>query len=108
MNVQTYKTILSVGLAGDVFKFVDMDTKLVEMETGMTQNESVTWAVRSAIEAAVLALIKQGDQRGYWTINWPDGIDQFEILDADISQGREPEVEEESLINKILVPNDDS
>jgi curli production assembly/transport component CsgG len=72
LNVQTYKTILSVGLAGDVFRFVDMDTKLIELETGMTQNESVTWAVRSAIEAAVLALIQQGDQRGYWKIEYPD------------------------------------
>ncbi len=49
----------------------------------MTQNESVTWAVRSAIEAAVLALIEQGDQRGYWKINWPEGIDPG-ILDEDI------------------------
>ena len=69
LNVQTYKTILSAGMGGDVFKFLDMDTKLLELETGMTQNESVTWAVRSAIEAAVLALIEQGDERNYWTIN---------------------------------------
>lgn len=68
LNVQTYKTILSVGMGGDVFRFLDMDTKLLELETGMTQNESVTWAVRSAIEAAVLALIEQGDKRGYWKI----------------------------------------
>jgi hypothetical protein len=78
------------------------------METGMTQNESVTWAVRSAIEAAVLALIQQGDQRGYWTINWPDGIDQFEVLDAEQRQVEKPVETEESLINKILVPNEDS
>ena len=83
LNVQTYKTVLSVGLAGDVFKFVDMDTKLVEIETGMTQNESVTWAVRSAIEAAVLSLIKQGDQRGYWKINWPGGVEPIDSLDGD-------------------------
>jgi len=70
LNVQTYKTILSVGLAGDVFRFVDMDTKLIELETGMTQNESTTWAVRSAIEAAVLALIEQGDERGFWKIEY--------------------------------------
>ena len=80
LNVQTYKTILSVGLAGDVFRFVDMDTKLIEMETGMTQNESVTWAVRSAIEAAVLALIEQGDQRGYWKINRLDAGDELDEL----------------------------
>jgi curli production assembly/transport component CsgG len=68
LNVQTYKTILSVGMGGDVFRFLDMDTKLLELETGITSNESVTWAVRSATEAAVLALIEQGDGRGYWTI----------------------------------------
>ena len=72
LNVQTYKTILSVGQAGDVFKFLDMDTKLLELESGMTENESVTWAVRSAIEAAVLALIEQGDERGFWKIVYPD------------------------------------
>jgi len=82
LNVQTYKTILSTGMAGDVFKFLDMDTRLLELESGMTQNESVTYAVRSAIEAAVLALIQQGDERGYWKIvfpeNWAEEVDQQE------------------------------
>lgn len=76
LNVQTYKTILSVGQAGDVFKFLDMDTKLLELESGMTENESVTWAVRSAIEAAVLALIEQGDERGFWKIVYPDNWEE--------------------------------
>jgi len=68
LNVQTSKTILSVADGGDVFKFIDMDTRLVEIESGMTENESVTRAVRYSIEAAVLELIKQGDERGYWKI----------------------------------------
>ena len=76
LNVQTYKTILSVGQAGDVFKFLDMDTKLLELESGMTENESVTWAVRSAIEAAVLALIEQGDERGFWKIVYPENWEE--------------------------------
>ena len=59
-------------MGGDVFRFLDMDTKLLELETGVTQNESVTWAVRSAIEAATLAMIEQGDERGFWKINWPE------------------------------------
>lgn len=75
LNVQTYKTILSVGIGGDMFKFFDMDTQLLELETGVTENESVTWAVRSAIEAAVFALIKQGDKRGFWKINYPTDND---------------------------------
>ena len=41
---------MSTGIGGDVFRFLDMDTKLLELESGMTENESVTWAVRSAIE----------------------------------------------------------
>ena len=52
----------------DVFKFVELDTQLVEIEDGMTENESVTRSVRSAIEAAVYELILQGDNRGFWTI----------------------------------------
>jgi len=76
LNVQTYKTILSVGQAGDVFKFLDMDTKLLEIESGLTENESVTWGVRSAIEASVLALIEQGDERGFWKIVYPEDWDE--------------------------------
>lgn len=76
LNVQTYKTILSAGLSSDIFKFLDMDTKLLEVESGMTENESVTWAVRSAIEAAVYAIIEQGDERGFWKINYPESPQQ--------------------------------
>ena len=71
LNVQTSKTILSVAQGFDVFRFVEMDTQLVEVEDGMTENESVTRSVRSAIEAAVYELILQGDERGFWTIQWP-------------------------------------
>ena len=83
INVQTYKTILSVGMGGDVFKFLDMDTKLLELESGMTENESVTWAVRSAIEAAVYALIEQGDERGFWKINYPLESDDITLGTVD-------------------------
>jgi curli production assembly/transport component CsgG len=68
LNVQTSKTILSVASGFDVFKFVDMDTQLIEIEDGMTQNESVTRSVRSTIEAAVLELIYQGHDKGFWVI----------------------------------------
>ena len=45
-----------------------MDTKLLELETGNRPNESVTWAVRSAVEAAVLAPLSNRETRGYWEI----------------------------------------
>ena len=73
LNVETQKTILSVGTGFDVFKYVDMDTQLVEIEDGVADNESVTVATRSAIEAGVVALINQGDERGYWKIQEQKG-----------------------------------
>ena len=68
LNVQSKKTILSYGGSGDIFRFVDQSTTLVEYEDGVGNNESVTYATRTAIEAAVLELVYQGHERGYWKI----------------------------------------
>jgi len=68
LNVQTRKTILSYGATGDVFRFIEQGTRLVEYEDGVGNNESVTYATRTAIEAAVLELIYQGHRRGFWEI----------------------------------------
>ena len=66
MNVQVSKTIISVGRDLSLFRFVDLGTKLVEAESGMTQNEANTIAVKTAIEQAVIELINQGIERGYF------------------------------------------
>ncbi len=68
LNVQTRKTVLSYGKNGDIFKFIEQGTELVEYEDGVGNNESVTYATRAAVEAAVLELIYQGHRRGYWKI----------------------------------------
>ena len=68
LNVQTKKSILSYGSGGDVFRFVEQGTQLIEYEDGVGNNESVTYAVRTAIEAAVLEMVYQGHDRGFWTI----------------------------------------
>jgi len=68
LNVQTRKTLLSYGSGGDVFRFVEQGTQLIEIEDGVGNNESVTYATRTAIEAAVLELIYQGHHRGFWKI----------------------------------------
>ena len=70
LNVQTKKTILSYGSGGDLFRFYEQGTQLVEYEDGVGNNESVTYAVRTAIEAAVLEMVYQGNRRGYWEIDW--------------------------------------
>jgi curli production assembly/transport component CsgG len=66
LNVQVSKTVLSVGKDLSVFKFVDVGTKLVEAEAGMSENEANTMAVKMATEEAVLQLIKQGVEKGYF------------------------------------------
>jgi curli production assembly/transport component CsgG len=66
MTVNISKTVLSVGRDISVFRFVDVGTRLVEAEGGMTENEANTMAVKTAIEAAVLELIEQGIKKGYW------------------------------------------
>ena len=77
LNVQTRKTILSYGSGGDVFRFIEEGTQLVEIEDGVGNNESVTYATRSAIEAAVLELVYQGHDRGFWEI---EGYNENEKL----------------------------
>ena len=66
MNVNISKTVLSVGRDLSVFRFIDVGTKLVEAESGMTENEANTMAVKVAIEAAVVELINQGIEKGFW------------------------------------------
>ena len=68
LNVQAKKTILSYGTGGDVFRFSEQGTQLVEYEDGVGNNESVTYAVRTSIEAGVLELIYQGHDRGLWKV----------------------------------------
>ena len=68
LNVQTRKTVLSYGKSGDIFRFIEQGTELVEYEDGIGNNESLTYATRTAIEAGVLELIHQGHRRGYWKI----------------------------------------
>ena len=68
LNVQAKKSVLSYGSSGDVFRFYEQGTQLIEYEDGVGNNESVTYAVRAAIEAAVLELIYQGHDRKFWDL----------------------------------------
>ena len=60
------KTIISAETGGDVFKYFDTDTMLVEIEAGVSRNEPVTFAVRKAIEKGVVNLIDEGAEKGLW------------------------------------------
>mgnify|MGYP001267984962 FL=1 len=66
LAVSSEKTILSTRLSTTVFKFLDMGTKLLEVEAGYTENESVTYAVRKAIDKAIIDMINEGAEQGLW------------------------------------------
>ena len=66
LSVATEKTIASSRSGVDMFKFFDLGTKLVEAENGYSVNEPVNYAVRAAIEAGVVELIKEGERKGLW------------------------------------------
>jgi curli production assembly/transport component CsgG len=71
LNVTTTKTILSTSGGGDVFRFIELGTELVEFESGSTENEAVGHATRAAIEAAVYGLVVQGLEKEVWDFNYP-------------------------------------
>ena len=71
LNVTTTKTILSTGGGGDVFRFIELGTELVEIESGSTENEPVGQSVRAAIEAAVYGLVIQGLEKEVWDFDYP-------------------------------------
>lgn len=65
-SITVQKTILSSSDSVSALKFFDLGTKAFEAETGMTINEPGTYAVKAAIEAGVLELIKEGQRKGIW------------------------------------------
>ena len=66
LAVSAHKTILSTKIGVNVFRFLDLGTKVLETETGFTQNESTTYAVRKVIEACVVELVRKGEEGGLW------------------------------------------
>ena len=65
-SVTVQKTILSSADSVTAFKFFDNNTQSFEGEAGLTINEPGTYAVKSAVEAAVVELIKEGSKKGVW------------------------------------------
>jgi len=66
LTVAVEKRIASHRTSADVFRFLDMGTNALELEAGSAINEPVNYAVRAAIEAAVVEIVNQGEQQGLW------------------------------------------
>ncbi len=66
VSATSSNTIYSTSIDGSIFRFVDLGTELVELETGSTKNEPVTFAVKRAIDKAVVNLIFKGYKKDLW------------------------------------------
>lgn len=66
LAVTTTKTVISVRMQTGIFRFVESGTQAVEAELGNSQNEPVSYAVKLAVEEAVLEIINQGIAKDYW------------------------------------------
>ena len=64
--VSSTKSIASYKTGRDVFRFLDLGTKALELETGVAVNEPVNYALRSAIEHCILQILDEGKIKGLW------------------------------------------
>jgi curli production assembly/transport component CsgG len=78
LNVVTSKSIYSAATGFDTFRATSNGTEFFELEAGVSANETQTYAVRSAIEAAVYETIRRGMELELW-----DYTSQEEVSDAD-------------------------
>ncbi|MBZ9611000.1 CsgG/HfaB family protein [Rheinheimera maricola] len=65
LSVSSNKKVFSQELRAGLFRYVSLN-RLAEAEAGYSTNEPVQYCVKQAIETAVVELIKQGQQRGFW------------------------------------------
>lgn len=65
-SVTTEKTIASIGIAANAFRFVTFDN-LLEADIGITSNEPGALALRQAVEKSVYALVLEGSEVGIWS-----------------------------------------
>ena len=69
-SVTVSKTIYSVGLNANLYRFVAID-KLAQAEAGFTRNEPTQLAVRQAIDLAVYATVMEGTRKHLWSFADP-------------------------------------
>ncbi len=60
------KTIYSISLGSDVFKYVKNDINPLEVEYGFAKNEMVSVATRAAIDLAIINIINKGEEKKMW------------------------------------------
>ena len=85
LTVQVSKTIASTSNGADVFRFLDLGTKALEIESGNAANEPVNYAIRTAIEYAVLQMVYEGKELELWEWELPkEEVQIINIIDSSI------------------------
>ena len=56
-----------------IFRFFDLRTKALEIESGNAANEPINYAIRTAIEYAILQMIYEGKDVGLW--EWKEEVE---------------------------------
>lgn len=65
-SVTVQKNLLSTSEGVTVFKFFNQATNAFELDSQQTSNEAGNYAIRSAIETAIVELIRDGGKKGLW------------------------------------------
>ena len=74
VTVTVTKVVYSSTDSIAILKFLEKGKQIFEFETGITVNEPGTLAVKAAIEATVVELIKEGQKKGVWDFKSSDPI----------------------------------
>ena len=84
LTVSSTKTIASISNGADVFRFLDLGTRALEIESGNAANEPVNYAIRTAIEYGILQMLYDGKEQGLWEWEVPIVEEKINIADSDI------------------------
>ena len=84
LTVSSTKTIASVSNGADIFRFLDLGTRALEIESGNAANEPVNYAIRTAIEYGILQMLYDGKEQGLWEWEVPIVAEYKNIPQSDI------------------------
>jgi len=89
LTVSSTKTIASTSNGADVFRFLDLGTRALEIESGNAANEPVNYAIRTAIEYGVLQMLYEGKEQELWEWEQPaitevvgENIEDIKLVDG--------------------------
>jgi len=107
LTVMIEKTIVSTSKGADVFKYLDLDTQLLEIEAGVAKNEPVTYAVRKTIEGAVVELVRAGEKKGLWKFKAEDWKNPGVEAEVEVTPAPQPEQVDEPEKLEIKIPTNE-